>query len=341
MGFEDGVDKDMNDILFIVDGDIKTNHGDLVDLDPNSTQAKPWVIACEDMGSIGDYDFNDAVFSVSHVGGSTEMTVTPLASGGTLPLQVFYGDNNIGNKDFHQLINPQAAAPWSPINVGEKGTAGTPITIQGVPEDYSVEKHGFKVVVEQNNGASTTITQSMYEDKNQKAPQMLTLPSDWIWPKESHKIFDAYPYFAQWNSDANSYKDWYAIQQVNKHLVGYAGGSDDDNESNEDNENPTVPTPENGLNISSYFNNNIAPIPFSILPTSEKGITITTEGNALFKVYIQENEYGPSQTYTKDNCQSGFTLDIATLNEYIEKSYDNILYISNYNTTQMSIKAAE
>lgn len=234
LGFEDGIDKDMNDIVFIINGDIKTNYGDLVDLDPNSTQAKPWVIACEDMGSIGDYDFNDAVFSVSHVGGSTEMTVTPLASGGTLPLQVFYGDNNIGgNKDFHQLINPQAAAPWAPINVGEKGTAGTPITIQDVPEDYSVESHGFKVVVEQNNGISTTITQSLYEDKTQKAPQMLTLPSDWIWPKESHKIFDAYPYFVQWNSNANSYKDWYAIQQVNKHLVGYAGGSDDD--SDEDN----------------------------------------------------------------------------------------------------------
>lgn len=269
LGFEDGTDKDMNDILFIVDGDIKTNHGDLVDLDPNSTQAKPWVIACEDMGSIGDYDFNDAVFSVSHVGGTTEMTVTPLASGGTLPLQVFYGENNIGgtNKDFHQLINPQAAAPWAPINVGEKGTAGTPITIQDVPEDYSVESHGFKVVVEQNNGISTTITQSMYEDKNQKAPQMLTLPSDWIWPKESHKIFDAYPYFVQWNSNANSYKDWYAIQQVNKHLVGYAGGNDDEEDTGGGS---TTSPDENDKNYPD------------VDPTYGNKVAFTTSENQLF-----------------------------------------------------------
>lgn len=288
LGFEDGVDKDMNDILFIVDGDIKTNHGDLVDLDPNSTQAKPWVIACEDMGSIGDYDFNDAVFSVSHVGGSSEMTVTPLASGGTLPLQVFYDNNNIGdNKDFHQLINPQAAAPWSPINVGEKGTAGTPITIQ-VPENYSVESHGFKVVVEQNNGVSTTITQSMYEDKNQKAPQMLTLPSDWIWPKESHKIFDAYPYFVQWNSDANSYKDWYAIQQVNKHLVGYAGGSDDD--SDEDNVTGGGTGGGTTSEWMSYCSEDkkTATIPKNVLPIGNNGINITINSSEGTNIIIGE-----------------------------------------------------
>lgn len=214
LGFEDGVDKDMNDILFVVNANVEVAGGEVVNLGgSNNTPTQSWIIACEDLGSVGDYDFNDAVFSVSHVGGSDQLTVTPLAAGGTYPIKLLYNDQPVGNgNDFHQLIDGNANKQgdlWKPINADTKGTAGNSIIISNVPQNYSINQHGFSVEVEKNEGTSITIKQSMVNDKEQKAPQMLILPGNWIWPKESMPIHSGYPRFAQWNADQQQNTDWY------------------------------------------------------------------------------------------------------------------------------------
>lgn len=220
LGFEDGVDKDMNDILFVVNADVEVAGGELVQMggSNNTPQAQSWLIACEDLGSIGDYDFNDAVFSVSHVGGSDTLTVTPLAAGGTYPIALYYNGVRLeqnGESDFHLLVNENTQANnglWEPVNVEEKGTPGQSITITtGVPKNYSINQHGFSVVVtNEYNGESVTIKQSQINDKEQKAPQMLILPGNWIWPKELKSILSCYPRFADWNANSKENLDWYA-----------------------------------------------------------------------------------------------------------------------------------
>lgn len=214
LGFEDGVDKDMNDILFVVNANVEVAGGEVVNLggSNNTPQTQSWIIACEDLGSVGDYDFNDAVFSVSHVGGSDQLTVTPLAAGGTYPIKLLYNGQPVRDEDFHQLIDGSANKQgdlWKPINADTKGTAGNSITITNVPENYSINQHGFSVEVEKNEGTSITIKQSMVDNKEQKAPQMLILPGNWIWPKESMPIHSGYPRFAQWNADQQQHTDWY------------------------------------------------------------------------------------------------------------------------------------
>lgn len=214
LGFEDGVDKDMNDILFVVNANVEVAGGEVVNLggSNNTPQTQSWIIACEDLGSVGDYDFNDAVFSVSHVGGSDQLTVTPLAAGGTYPIKLLYNGQPVRDEDFHQLIDGSANKQgdlWKPINADTKGTAGNSITIDNVPQNYSINQHGFSVEVEKNEGTSITIKQSMANNKEQKAPQMLILPGNWIWPKESMPIHSGYPRFAQWNADQQQHTDWY------------------------------------------------------------------------------------------------------------------------------------
>lgn len=219
LGFEDGVDKDMNDLIFLVEANIEVEGADnaFVDRDEDyipEVETNSWIIACEDLGSVGDYDFNDAVFSVSHVGGSNTLTVTPLAAGGTYPIEVLYNDLNIGGSegtDFHKLIDSEASVSnelYSPINAYTRGTAGEPITIEGVPADYDINNHGFTVKVTKNpNEGAITITAP--DHKEVKAPQMLVLPGNWIWPIESKNIHSGYPQFENWTNNQDENKEWY------------------------------------------------------------------------------------------------------------------------------------
>ena len=228
LGFEDGVDKDMNDILFVVNANVEVAGGEVVNLggSNNTPQTQSWIIACEDLGSIGDYDFNDAVFSVSHVGGSDTLTVTPLAAGGTYPIKLYYNGQPVRDEDFHKLIDGNANKQgdlWKPINADTKGTAGNSIIITNVPKNYSINQHGFSVEVEKNEGTSITIKQSMANDKEQKAPQMLILPGNWIWPKENMPIHSGYPRFAEWNADQQLNTDWYTNDIAEDKLVGSYG----------------------------------------------------------------------------------------------------------------------
>jgi len=177
-----------------------------------------WIIACEDLGSAGDFDFNDVVFKVSHVANSDKVTIIPLAAGGNLGSVIKYNNAPIAeNAEIHHLLNPnitqgeKGAYPF--INTEEtKGTPGNPITLT-VDKNFSITHHDFSITTEQT-GDSQAITSGVAKGK---APMMLCLPGDWIWPKEYVCISDAYPAFASWVKDTNA-TDWYETS-VKENLV--------------------------------------------------------------------------------------------------------------------------
>lgn len=207
-GFEDGGgDEDLNDIVFWVEGQYKTPEPPIVVPDPDplpEPQSESWIIACEDLGNTDDIDFNDVVFSVSHTAGETTAKVTPLAAGGVLPSNIYYGGSNLG--EIHNLINgaqPNANGQYPMLNTISKGTPGSAITIN-VPADYSVTNHGFTVKVKDQN--ESIVLESA---KIGTAPQMLVLPGEWAWPTERTPIGTAYPMFVDWSKAANTAIDWY------------------------------------------------------------------------------------------------------------------------------------
>lgn len=243
LGFEDGIDKDMNDILLLVDADVRTDQGVIEDIEEES-----FIIACEDLGNTGDYDFNDVVFKVSHVGGSDELKVTPLASGGTLPVILKYrkNENEIVNictfkpngsntdLDFHNLIDPDANMdkssynPFKPLNVrkGETITVGETIIIP-VDTGFSINKNDFIVQVRKDHDTSVFIEQgSIYIEENMKdsahnkAPQMMILPGNWNWPTEGTLILNAYPDFGGWTRNEEASAFWYNKRNA-ENLVDY------------------------------------------------------------------------------------------------------------------------
>ncbi|MCH5325784.1 MAG: DUF4842 domain-containing protein [Duncaniella sp.] len=109
---------DLNDVMFLFDDDVdpKFDHDDDDVFEKEEGDVFEWLIAAEDLGGSYDWDFNDVVFSVKAKtvvtgGGSddssaeatetvttTEITVTPLASGGTLPVYIMF-DGTIDGKE--------------------------------------------------------------------------------------------------------------------------------------------------------------------------------------------------------------------------------------------------
>lgn len=232
LGFEDGTDKDMNDIMFIVDGNI----GEPENIAP---PAQTWIVACEDLGSADDYDFNDIVFSVSHVAGEETATIVPLAAGGICASYLLY-DNSIISKVWdresliHQLFDYQLGVynleqlkSLRPINVDAADSLNigkaNPITIN-VGQDFTITDLGkFKInVINQYSDNftwdkftskdgiySAVIIGNNHNDKSATAPQMICIPEGWKWPKERQLIYDVYPQFKDWNQDQQSNLEWY------------------------------------------------------------------------------------------------------------------------------------
>ena len=190
------------DIFFLVGVDTPS----VITEDPQA-----YILAVEDLGIDDDYDFNDIVFSISHVTGKTEATIQALAAGGTLPAQLYRGTEKIGG-EFHSWFG---AASNKMINTTSgEWVEGKEITIT-VPADFKMQSNapetmmgGFKVVVTKDGGALTSIA----APGEGSAPQMICVPADWTWMKERYEIDKAYPMFGEygqgyattnWLEDAN------------------------------------------------------------------------------------------------------------------------------------------
>ena len=200
LGFEDwkNGDCDLNDVLFFATGNFTPPID--IDPDPKPEPTPQWIIACEDLGSTDDYDFNDIVFGISYEAGSTTAYVTPLAAGGTLKANIMFGAQNLG--EVHELLGHQAKedGTYPMINTGrgEVGSASKIAVI--VPSNFSLgtSMGGFGVVVEKGDQVVR-----IYGPETGKAPQMFLLQGDWEWPKERVGIEVAYPDFSKWNGNAD------------------------------------------------------------------------------------------------------------------------------------------
>lgn len=190
-----------------------TGHGNVPDdyVPPTPENGMEWIVACEDLGSIGDYDFNDIVFSVTYVPGGENDTVVvhALAAGGTIPANVYVNNELIG--EIHGLF-------------GFDDTSKMINTLAEDLEDGSIFQGMVKKIIAPNFSISTADMGKIRidiinGDGNVKtaiaptqggAPQMICVPAPWKWPVEYTSIGAAYPKFGLWGAGYNTGIDWYS-----------------------------------------------------------------------------------------------------------------------------------
>ena len=228
-----GGDHDMNDMIFSVNGKFERERPKL---DPGDPELPSWIVACEDLGGTYDFDFNDVVFGVSHVAGSETATLTALASGGTLPVNILskYPSVNpaeseaveVGGKTMYRLIpegsNDGEFHSWwgngrphtVPINVDGGWKAGATVAIT-VPEDFTVSSGstdkgnevdgdgnmgGFRVMVRRDGKDYNVIVPPSlgHQGDDIESPQMFLVDKKWNWPVERQHIGEVYNGFFKW-----------------------------------------------------------------------------------------------------------------------------------------------
>lgn len=169
-----------------------------------------WIIACEDLGSIGDYDFNDIVFSVTYVAGDETAVVEALAAGGTIPANVYVNNELIG--EIHGLFGFDDTSKM--INTLEEDLEDGSI-FQGmvktiaVPTNFSISTSDMgKIRIEIINGDGNVKT--AIAPTQGSAPQMICVPAPWKWPVEYTSIGAAYPKFGLWGAGYNTGDNWYS-----------------------------------------------------------------------------------------------------------------------------------
>ena len=219
MGFEDDVDKDENDMLFLISAPVEPP------VELTTEEEITWIVACEDLGGTYDYDFNDLVFEVTlhttttetiinegnqssgTVAFASEVLFRPLAAGGTLPAKVYLGETEIG--EIHALLGGSGTSTSTPINVGPKGSS---VTLTGLePTQVNTGDvyytsiasvlEDIKIVVTNEGDKDATEITAPNQDKTSNIPQMLLLPKGWDWPTEQTHIYNVYPEFEDWASD--------------------------------------------------------------------------------------------------------------------------------------------
>lgn len=234
LGFEDrGGDDDMNDVLLFIKGSFDTTK--IPDLNPNSPKSVEWIMACEDLGGTYDYDFNDVVFSVSHVAGDDFINIKPLAAGGSLASVIYYDGKpitgSVSTSEIHKLLNYEnttVSGKFHMLNTTRnksadyKGEAvrvwidNASASIADIARKLEVRVLKRGVDVNAPN-AESEISKIVTAPSEGAMPQMLIAPSSWIWPTERTSIQDAYPGFENWVHDV-TVVDW-AENAINSKLV--------------------------------------------------------------------------------------------------------------------------
>lgn len=178
----------------------------------NPVPADPisWIFACEDLGGVFDYDFNDVVWEVrknyDENGENPFVEVRLLAAGGTLPFQLNYNGQKILTKE-------------DVCGEGKSGDVFETLSCEwkkvcDVDDTWTLTGNSSLFVINVKNGDNeiiSNITTSYTKDKENKdnntnTPQVLILPSDWAWPTEGTPIDEAYPNFTEWAKDGEPVK---------------------------------------------------------------------------------------------------------------------------------------
>lgn len=217
MGMEDiitGGDFDCNDVMFgFTTGSADVELPDIVEPEVEYIRPAdplPWTIAYEDASRGTDFDFNDAVISITPDYENETMCVSVLAAGCKNQMFLHYdgpdGDINLG--EVHALLGSDTYDVC--INT-TNNTAKPGVEIDCVkwPKDYNIETDARRFYIEIVRGTCQSCSDMISLPTTPgQMPQALLIPGRWSWPREGVHIYSAYTNFGNWCQDNANLRLW-------------------------------------------------------------------------------------------------------------------------------------
>lgn len=195
-------------------------------------------IMCEDLGGTFDWDFNDIVYDLKFeqgIGNGVHafITITLQAVGGTLPIHMFYGTEDLG--ELHEVLGNQRMNPdglFTPINVSGGQTVSSPKVLKKIDlgketmedgYDFRQIVHNISLGVCENHYSTragetvSDISESShvinFPDANgDKAPQCFMSSVGTEWADECVNITKKYATFNDWVKNQAQNNDWSSTQ---------------------------------------------------------------------------------------------------------------------------------
>lgn len=217
MGMEDNIhggDFDCNDVMFgFTTGSVDVDLPDIVEPEVEYIRPAdplPWTIAYEDASRGADFDFNDAVISITPDYENETMCVSVLAAGCKNQMFLHYdgpdGDINLG--EVHDLLGSDTHDVC--INT-TNNTAKPGVEIDCVkwPKDYNIETDARRFYIEIIRGTCQSCSDMISLPTTPgQMPQALLIPGRWSWPREGVHINRAYTNFGDWCQDNANLRLW-------------------------------------------------------------------------------------------------------------------------------------
>lgn len=162
------------------------------------------MIICEDLGTIGDFDFNDVVF-YAKVWESGKTEIWLLAAGGTLNLTV-------AGQEVHEAFGVSQTTMVNTEESTGKGTTKDPFYFEATNKYNSLIE--IPIIVSTKNNAGNVTSYELSAEMG-KAPQKICVPKGFRWCKEYKSLSIAYPGFREWTTGTS---DTWATE-YNENLV--------------------------------------------------------------------------------------------------------------------------
>ena len=167
---------------------------------PSVNDLPAWTFGFEDMGTTGDFDFNDVVLKV--VPNTANLAKIYLcATGGSLDAELHYegpsGDIYFGS--IHQympkLTNTNGKITQAPVLIGEVSW----------PDGFTMPTDAYRFYITVK-GERINVNPTPGQ-----APKAICVQGDWQWPLENTSLVTAYSMLTKWATNINdaSVRDWY------------------------------------------------------------------------------------------------------------------------------------
>lgn len=147
------------------------------------------LIICEDLGTIGDFDFNDVVF-YAKVWQSGKTDITLLAAGGTLNLTV-------AGVEVHEAFGVSQKTMVNTKESSGKGAEKDPVSFIAANKYNSLID--IPVIVRTTDNAGNVTSFELSAEMG-KAPQKMCVPKYFKWCQEYRSLKDVYPGFKAWTT---------------------------------------------------------------------------------------------------------------------------------------------